>query len=188
MIQLLLQDKRKAWIGQPHLINKMERIFGDMVKDMSKYKTPGTPHQQIARPKEDSTLLSEDEQKLFRTGVGLLLYLTKYSRPDICNAVREGTKCMQKATPAAWKEVKRTIKFVLDTKQYGLKLEPKIPSGSANEWDVLVYSDADWAGDPDNRRSVSGYVIFLMGCPICWTNSPTVVVKISSISDIPSGR
>ena len=59
----------------------------------------------------------------------------------------------------------RVIKFVLDTKDYGLKLEPKMEE---EEWDLVVYSDSDWAGDPENRVSITGFVVYLLGVPICW--------------------
>jgi hypothetical protein len=49
--------------------------------------------------------------------VGMLLYLIKYSRPDIANVVRELSKCMDEANLAAYKEMLRVIKFVLDTKE-----------------------------------------------------------------------
>jgi hypothetical protein len=35
----------KAWLGQPHMVKKIEKTFGSMVKHMPKYKTPGTPGQ-----------------------------------------------------------------------------------------------------------------------------------------------
>ena len=54
----------------------------------------------------------------------MLLYLVKHSRPDIANATRELSKVMDGATQAAMKELLRTIKFVLDTKQWGLRVEP----------------------------------------------------------------
>jgi hypothetical protein len=58
--------------------------------------------------------------------VGSLLYLTKHSRPDIANAVRELLKCMDGETPSAFKEMKRLAKFVMDTDNYGLKVLPTI--------------------------------------------------------------
>ena len=53
----------------------------------------------------------------------MLLYLVKHSRPDIANAVRELSKSMDGATASGMKELKRVIKYVLDTSQYGLKLK-----------------------------------------------------------------
>ena len=46
-------DKKKAWIGQPHLIQKIKEKFGKDVKNLQKYKTPGTPHTGIIRPTEN---------------------------------------------------------------------------------------------------------------------------------------
>jgi hypothetical protein len=98
--------------------------------------------------------------------VGSLLYLTKHSRPDIANAVRELSKCMDGATPSAFKEMKRLAKFVMDTDDYGLKVLPAI--SITKKWKMTVYTDFDWAGDKDNRHSVSGYAIFLSDTVILW--------------------
>ena len=46
----------------------------------------------------------------------MLLYLTKYSRPDISNVVRELSKCMDGATIGTYLELLRVIKFVFDQK------------------------------------------------------------------------
>jgi hypothetical protein len=53
----------------------------------------------------------------------MLLYLTKYSRPDISNDVRELSKCMDGATIGTYLELLRVMKFVLDTKIRREKLE-----------------------------------------------------------------
>jgi hypothetical protein len=53
--------------------------------------------------------------------VGSLLYLIKYSRPDIANTVRELAKCMDGATPAAFNEMKRVIRF----KRFWFKIRTK---------------------------------------------------------------
>ena len=107
----------------------------------------------------------------------MLLCLIKHSRPDICNAVRELTKCLSGATPAAYKEMLRVIKHVLTTKAKGLKIEPLL---GELVWQLIVYSDSDWAGDQDTRRSVSGYMIFLNGVLICWRSKAQKSVALSS--------
>jgi hypothetical protein len=58
-------------------------------------------------------------------GVGMLLYLIKYLRPDLANMVRELSKCMDGASLAAYKEMQRVIKFVLDTMLHCLMLQPR---------------------------------------------------------------
>ena len=85
---------------------------------MQKYQTPGTPSAGLLRPVDESEKTEPDDQKVFRSGVGMLLYLVKHSRPDIANAVRELSKSMDGATASGMKELKRVIKYVLDTSQY----------------------------------------------------------------------
>ena len=45
---------------------------------------------------------------------------------------------------------------------------------------MVVYTDSDWAGDKNNRRSVSGYVILLLGVPILWKSKLQRSVSLSS--------
>jgi hypothetical protein len=44
------KNNTKAWIGQPHLVRKMETQFGDMLKKLPNYRTSGTPHVGIYKP------------------------------------------------------------------------------------------------------------------------------------------
>ena len=96
----------------------------------------------------------------------MLLYLIKYSRPDISNAVRELSKCMDRATYGTYQEMLRVVKFVLDTKNYCLKIQPNFDS--KNSWKLKVFSDSDWAGDPETRISVTGFIVYLQKVPVCW--------------------
>jgi hypothetical protein len=108
--------------------------------------------------------------------VGVLLYLIKYSRPDLANVVRELSKCMDGANLAAYKEMLRVVKFVLDTKDYCLKLNPIFEN---EEWDLVSYSNSDWAGNPETRVSVTGFIIYLLGAPICWRSKGQKGVTLS---------
>ena len=106
------------------------------------------------------------------------MFLIKHSRPDIMSATRELSKALGKATEAAHKEMLRCVKFVLGTKSKGLKMQPKMnPDGL---WTLEVYSDSDWAGDPDDRKSVGCYIIFLNGVTIAWRSRSQKVVSLSS--------
>ena len=134
------KKRDKLWIGQPHLMKKLIHKFGPMVEKMVSFKTPGTPHQCVKRPEPGDTEMSKEEQKIYRSGVGTLLYLVKHSRPDIANAVRELSKVMDKPTPYSMKELKRVIKYLIDTKDYGLKIHPKELS-SDGLFEVVLYSD-----------------------------------------------
>ena len=62
-----------------------------------------------------------------------------------------------------WEALKRVIRYLRSTPNFGIRYGP---TGS---WDdqLVGYSDADWAGDPDTRRSRTGY-IFMFNGPISW--------------------
>ena len=172
------KERKKAWIGQPHMVKKIIKTFEEEYKGMQVYQTPGTPGFQIVSPKEGDQVLDDEFQKRYRTGVGMLMYCIKHSRPDITNAVRELTKVLGKATPAAYKEMLRICKFIADTKNMGLKVDPVVPSDG--KWKLEVYSDSDWAGSKDDRRSVGSYYIFLNDVLISWRSKSQKVVSLSS--------
>ena len=67
---------------------------------------------------------------MYRSGVGTLLYLTKHSRPDITNPVRELSKCMDGVSMAHITEMYRgVINFVLEMKTLWLKMVPIFKDG-----------------------------------------------------------
>ncbi len=79
----------------------------------------------------------------------MLLYLVKHSRPDIANAVCECTKVLDGVTMYAYCEMLHIIKYVHDTKDYGLRIDPTYKKNKP--WDLVCYSDSDYAGDSDTR-------------------------------------
>ena len=109
------------YLHQTDLIDKIERKFGERAKKLRQYKTPATPGVGILRTSEEEKALDKENQTDYRSAVGMLLFLTKFSRPDIANAVRELSKVNNRANQAHVKEMLRTIKFVLDTRNWSLK-------------------------------------------------------------------
>jgi hypothetical protein len=170
------KDKTKAWVGQPHMVKKIISKFKDLISNLPRYKTPGTPGYGLVLSKEGEECIDEERHALYRTGTGMLLYCIKHSRPDIANAVRELSKCLSRPNEAAYKEMLRVIKYVHDTPDLGLRMEPTVK----DEWEVKVYSDSDWAGDKDSRKSVSGYILFLCNVPVCWRSKSQAAISLSS--------
>ena len=73
----------------------------------------------------------------------------------MANAVRELTKVLDGATLAAYKELMRVIEYVLDTKEMALQIEPEIDVDN-KKWQMMAFSDSDYAGDAESRTSVLG--------------------------------
>ena len=74
--------------------------------------TPGTSRF-IGGKVDDISKLDEKTQSMYRSGVGTSLILTKHSRPDITNPVRELSKSMDGSSLAHVTELYRVINFVL---------------------------------------------------------------------------
>ena len=62
---------------------------------------------------------------------------------------RELFKANNGANPAAYNELLHVVKYVLDTKMLGLRIEPM---GNSNKpWEIVCFSDSNYAGDPVSR-------------------------------------
>jgi hypothetical protein len=70
------------------------------------------------------------------------------------------------------------IKLVIDTKTFGLKVQPKLDNNLG--WDLKIFCDSNWAGDPETRVSVMGFIIYLLNVPICWHSKSQKGVTLSS--------
>ena len=71
--------------------------------------TPEPPRFTASRLENPEDKVSPKEHETYRTGVGTLLYLTKHSRPDICNPVRELSKTMDAPDPVCLKEMYKMV-------------------------------------------------------------------------------
>jgi hypothetical protein len=82
------KEKKIAWLGQPHIVKKMLTRFADIIGiSKLKYKTPSTTGFNIIHPSNPDEQISQEDQVIYCAGVRTLLYLVKYSRPDILNVV-----------------------------------------------------------------------------------------------------
>jgi hypothetical protein len=142
------------------------------------YKTPAAPKTTILRPQPGDTLIDAEQQKLYRSGIGMLLYLVKHSRPDISNAIRELSKVGDGATMAHWNQLLRAVKYTITTKNKALKLSPKLKDG--NMFYLEGISDSSFGEDKDTRISVCGYVVFFCGAPIATKSKLGRSVTLSS--------
>ena len=69
----LLEDKMRAWLGQPHLIKNMEKKFCKLVQDIQGHKTTGMPKFLFVRPVVKSKKISMEDQQDYHLGISKLL-------------------------------------------------------------------------------------------------------------------
>ena len=130
----------RGWLGQPSIIKSLEQKFGERAMKERLSLTPETPRFTARRLENPEDKVSPEEHETYRSGVGTLLYLTKHSRPIICNPVRELSKTMDTPAPVHLKEMYKVIRFVLSTKDYGLKFELR---KDMKKWVLKALSDSD---------------------------------------------
>lgn len=118
-------------------------------------------------PLEYNTHLSPSEGKLledparYRQLVGSLIYLTA-TRPDISYAVHLVSQFMAAPCSTHFAAVLRILRYVKGTLFHGLHFSIH------SSLELQCYSDSDWAGDPTDRRSTTGYCCFLGTSLISW--------------------
>jgi hypothetical protein len=149
------ESRHEIKIAQPYLIKNLSSKFEGEVCQLKVYKTLGTPCFNIVRPDDNSILINLELQKRYRSGVGMLLYLTKYACPDLCNVVRELSKCVDDATMGTYTEMVCAVKFVLDTKNFCLKIHPKI---NCTKWNLKVFVIALGLGIQKQELALLGSV------------------------------
>jgi len=85
--------------------------------------------------------------------VGALQYLT-LTHPDICFALNRVCQFMHAPTDSHWAAVKSILRYLKGTTSYGFH----ITRGSF--FALHGFTDADWAGSIDDRKSTGGYLVF----------------------------
>ena len=99
------------------------------------------------------------------------------TRPDIAYAISTLAQYSSNPNQTHWAEVKRIFRYLQGTKHVGI--EYKGTDSPARD-QLVGYSDADFAGDPDTRRSTTGFVFKLAGGPITWMSRKQTSVALST--------
>ncbi len=98
----------------------------------------------------------------YRKVIGALQYLS-LTRPDISFAVNKLSQFMHSPTQTHWTATKRLLRYLKNTIFHGINIR-KTSSPA-----LTCFSNADWAGSLDDRKSTSAYLLFLGHTPISWS-------------------
>uniref|UniRef100_A0A2N9I3R3 Reverse transcriptase Ty1/copia-type domain-containing protein n=1 Tax=Fagus sylvatica TaxID=28930 RepID=A0A2N9I3R3_FAGSY len=131
----------------------------------------GTPLAQKHNLRRDDPILVDATN--YRSIVGALQYIT-LTRPDLTHAVNLVCQFMHQPGASHFQAVKRILRYLQGTLDYGLRLL------SRSSLSLYGFSDADWAGCLDTRRSTTGYCIYLGANCISWASKKQPTVSRSS--------
>nr|CCA20622.1 Yokozuna putative [Albugo laibachii Nc14] len=101
--------------------------------------------------------------QVFQSLVGSLLWIARCTRPDIAFAVHRATRRSHAPREGDWLLAKRIAKYLKGTK--GITFRMAGDKDANEEESVLVeaYSDADYAADKTDRKSVTGGALMVSG-------------------------
>ena len=155
-------------VGQrQYILDMLERFNMSDCKPVSTPMTVGALSEATA-----SEVLSPDVP--YQSLIGSLLYASVSTRPDITMAVSHLSRYMARPSTVHWEQAKRVLRYLQGT------LDWQLVYGAGESTATLTgYSDADFAGDADGRRSRTAFVFLLNGAAVSWKSQrqPTVALS-----------
>ena len=156
-------------INQSAYLRSVLERFG--MADCNPVSTPIEPGKHYERTPDNEEGF---ETREFQALIGSLVYASIATRPDLSEAVGKLSQHMSRPNKEHWVAAKRLLRYVKGTLELGLKFE------RSNNFELVGYSDADWAGDVDTRKSTSGYVFMLGQAVVAWASKKQSVVALST--------
>jgi hypothetical protein len=109
----------------------------------------------------------------FKQMVGSLMYLTA-TRPDLMFAVNLIARFMEHPVETHLMAAKRIMRYIRGTIDLGIWYK------KGNQAELIAYSDSDYGGDVDDRKSTSGYVFMLGSGAVSWSSRKQPIVTLST--------
>ena len=153
------------------------KYIGDVLKrfNMTECKPVATPAEPSVKLTKNTG--STNSNVPYMSAVGSLMYAMVGTRPDIAFAVGAVSRYASNPGDEHWRAVKRILRYLKGTAEKGLLFSGSTTSVGVN---VIGYSDADWAGCHDDRRSTTGYLFQLGGAAISWSSKKQKTTALSS--------
>ena len=169
--------RRTIHIGQELYLKKILKTFG-----MESCKSSHTPAEDAVLSSKDSpATIEEGRRTKYMAMVGSLLYAMLSTRWDIAQSVSALTRFMQNPGPAHMKAAEQVMRYMKGTTDRGLEYNGLNGDGSTEtQLKVTVYTDADWAKDRNDCKSITGYIVKLNDCVISWSSKKQSTIALSS--------
>ena len=158
----------EIWIGQSTYAKELLTKF--IMEESKPAETLVDIGTKLLKAEEENCY---DREK-YQSAVGSLLYLSTRTRPDIAYAVGNTARFCAKPTKCHWTAVKRILRYLNGTLHLGLLY------GCDEKMNLLGYSDADWAGDINDRKSTSGYIFLISKAAVSWRSRKQSCVALST--------
>jgi len=145
---------------------------------MAKCNPTRAPGPEVLPSADDCPATEEEKQEMttvpYRKAIGMLMYLSVSSRPDLSFMVHRMARYVSNPGMAHWGVVKHILRYLRGTTKYGLRY---YKDGSIT---LTGFVDASW-GDKDIKRySTTGFVFIMCGGPVSWSSYAQKCISRSS--------
>eukprot|EP00253_Pinus_taeda_P031401 PITA_31401 len=162
------QSENGVFISQDKYVEAVLKIF-----NMQKIEVAVTPTVVALKlSKEDNS--KDFDPELYKSIFGSLMYLTA-TRHDIMHDVSLFSRFMERPKETHWQAAKRILRYVNGTKGFGILYS------SFQSFMLTSYTESDWAGSFDDRKSTLGYVFHMGSGAISWASKKQPVVSLSTV-------
>lgn len=178
------RSRRKLWISQKAATIDLLKNW-DML-EVTPTQVPLTCLPDKFPPAGPNSLpgIAESDVKItFQRLVGSLLYLSICSRPDISYAALALSQFNSNPTRSHLLAAKGVLRYLASTVDYALEFPApteSLPQSVTPHIHACALSDADWASDSSDRKSISGYAFYFYGSLVSWSSTKQKSIAASS--------
>jgi hypothetical protein len=166
------RQSRSLYLDQEQYLRTVLEKFGLREKANKDKKIPMADYKQLRPATDDDTRIDATQ---YQEGIGSLMHAMVLTRPDIAFVLGRLSQYMSDPAEHHGHALKNLMRYLRTTVTQKLRYG----KGGVHEH-FVVYSDADWASDKADRKSVSGSVTMFYGGPICWSSKKQRSVATSS--------
>ena len=169
------QGPHSISLTQSRFIDRILRRF--QMQNCNPVQTPLDPGPQ---PQDNDDPMSIEDQKTYQSLVRTLMYLAIATRPDLGFTIAYLSKYNSGATYRQLQTAKRTLRYLKATIDMHLVYmrDQAVPSYLGNT--LTGFSDANFAGDTQDRKSTGGYVFKVAGGDVSWRSQEQPTVALST--------
>ena len=163
----VVQSDAGIFISQKKYVQDILTRF--RMQDCNPVRTPAETSLKLVKDPDGKKI----DSTLYKQIVGSLMYLTT-TRPDIMFAVSLISRFMENPTEMHLASAKRILRYLQGTIDYGIFYKKGEKSS------LIGFTDSDYAGDQDDRKSTSGYVFMMGSGAISWSSRKQPIVTLST--------
>jgi Reverse transcriptase (RNA-dependent DNA polymerase)/gag-polypeptide of LTR copia-type/GAG-pre-integrase domain len=190
-----LDDTKEVLLTQASHVEKLYEKFMSFMDTTKKRSLPGKETLRICKSGSNFNMVSHELDVIiykYRELIGGISYITHCSRPDAIHVCNQLAKVSNLPMWEHWSIALELLSFLYNSRYYGVKfggydLSPQVTYAArpihlphTRDPPVVGYADANFGTGIDDKRSISGHVIKILGGPVSWASRSQSLTAASS--------